>query len=782
MKPGVSCSLCGQPLMTAKMKERLMQVAEEKKTENYEEWLFLCGACKLKRFSQGLVGDNLKKVPRAKPVPFRRSEKLEVVKFDPRLQTTVYKSECFSCNQGCDAVVHVNRDGRVVKVEGDRSSHVTKGVLCSKGLASTEHLYHKDRLQYPLKRVGERGGGKWQRLSWDEALGTVVEKLNETERKYGKTGIILATGTSRGWLLPFYRFGNAYGVQYTAPGTAQCALPRFTGSTLVGGTRFLENPDHEHTRTMIVWGANPTITFPVKGRAMMDAWIRGAKLIVVDPMLTETSSKADLWLQLRPGTDAALALGMLNIIIQEGLCDGEFVEKWCYGFEELKKRAAEYPPERVAEITWVPKEKIIQAARLFATEKPSCITIVVAIEQNADSLSTCRAIAMLSAVTGNIDVPGGNLIQMPVPVGLWLNADLALSNLLTEEQHAMRLGSKEYPLLSGKHTVSFPPSAFNSDVWKAMLTGKPYPIRAMYCQGSNMLRAYANSQVVLEAIKSLDFFAAVDFYPNETNDWADIVLPAATWMERDFVTSSDQVSANSAHLQQKTVPVGECWSDVKILNELAKRLGFAHQMFDTDEAFFDYLLQPAEMTFREFKKMGLVKLDWIYKKYEKEGFATPTGKVMLRDTKLENLGFDPLPQYVEPAESPMGTPELAEEYPLIITTGGRVPVFRHSEFRNIDILREIVPDLEIFIHPDTARKHGIQPGEWMVVESPRGAMEGRAAFTPGIDPRVVQVASHWPGKNNVNLIMDNEKCAPAVGSAQLRCQLCRIRKKVDHVQ
>jgi anaerobic selenocysteine-containing dehydrogenase len=776
MKPEISCSSCGQPFMTAKMKGRLMQVAEEKKIKNYEEWMFLCGPCKLKRASQRLVGDNLEKVSRAKPVPFRRSEKLETVKFDSRLQTTVYKTECFSCNQGCDAVVHV-KDGRVVGVEGDASSHVTKGILCSKGLASPEHAHHRERILYPLKRAGRRGEGQWERITWDEALSTIVRRLNETEEKYGKEGIMLATGTSRGWLLPFYRFANAYGVQYTAPGTAQCALPRFTASTLVGGTRFLENPDYAHTRCMLVWGANPTSTFPAKGRGMMEAWIRGANLIVVDPMLTEASSKADLWLQLRPGTDAALALGMLNVIIQEGLYDRAFVEKWCHGFEEFKKRAAEYPPERAAEITWVPKEKIIQAARLFATEKPSCITIVVAIEQNADSLSTCRAIAMLAAVTGNIDVPGGNLIQMNVPVGLWLKGDLALNDILTEEQHQRRLGSQKYPLLSGKHSVSFPPSAFNYDAWKAMLTGKPYPIRAMYSQGSNMVLAYANSKMVLEAIQSLDFFACVDFYHNETDRWADVILPAATWMERDFVTCSDQVSPDSAHLQQKTVQVGECRSDVTILNDLAGRLGFADRMFTSDESFMDFLLQPAEMNFKDFKRKGLIRLPWEYKKYEKNGFATPTGKVQLFDTKLESLGFDPLPAYVEPAESPVSTPEFAREYPLIITTGGRVPVFRHAEFRNISILREVVPELTIFLHPETAAQYGIEDRDWIVVESPRGSVEGIADLTPGIDPRVVQVASHWPGKSNVNLIMDNEKCAPVVGSAQLRCQLCRIRRK-----
>ncbi|MBM4332460.1 MAG: hypothetical protein FJ117_14795 [Deltaproteobacteria bacterium] len=197
MKPEISCSLCRQPLMTARMKERLLQVAKEKKIRNYEEWLFLCGPCKLNRFSRRLVGDNLNKVPRAKPVPHRRTEKLEPMKHDSRLGTTVYKSECFSCNQGCDAVVHV-KEGRVVRVEGDASSHVTKGILCSKALTSPEHIHHRERILYPLKRAGRRGEGQWERISWDEALDTVVRRLKETEKKYGKEGVMLATGTSRG--------------------------------------------------------------------------------------------------------------------------------------------------------------------------------------------------------------------------------------------------------------------------------------------------------------------------------------------------------------------------------------------------------------------------------------------------------------------------------------------------------------------------------------------------------------------------------------------------------
>jgi anaerobic selenocysteine-containing dehydrogenase len=230
-------------------------------------------------------------------------------------------------------------------------------------------------------------------------------------------------------------------------------------------------------------------------------------------------------------------------------------------------------------------------------------------------------------------------------------------------------------------------------------------------------------------------------------------------------------------LQQKVVEIAECWTDFKILNELARRLGFGEKMFPTDEAYFDYVLEPSGMTFEEFKKVGGLSVPYSFRKYEAKGFNTPSRKIQLYDTRLIDLGYDPLPSYREPTESPESTPELAKEYPLIITTGGRVPVFRHSELRNIPILREIVPDLLVSINPKTAKRLSINNGDRVIIESPRGSMEAKAHLTEGIALDVVQVPSHWSGRNNVNLLMDNENCAPMIGSTQLRCQLCRVQEK-----
>jgi len=774
MAEAVVCQRCGQEIAPAKVLRHINRTIQEKNLERFNEYWVLCPKCRRETFANQLIGDRLDKVDRVPHVSRRRKEDVLPVRKDERTGATVYKSECFICNSGCDATVWV-KDGKVIKVEGDPSSHVTKGTLCSKGLSSKELLYHPDRLLYPLQRVGKRGEGKWQRISWDEALDTMTTRFNEIEQKYGKDSIICTHGTSRGWFQLFIRFANAWGKQWMGAGVAQCAHPRISSGFLTFGTSPMECPDYSATKCMLVWAANPAATWNWKAVGMMEAWARGAKLIVIDPVLSETASKADIWLRLRPGTDAALALGMLNVIINEQLYDKEFDDKWCFGFESLRERVQEYPPDKVEKITWVPAEQIIEVARIYATTKPGCITQVLAIDQNADTVSSSRSIAMLASITGNIDVPGGNIMAMYTKTG----AKISLKNLLTAEQHAKRLGSREYPVLAGEKSII--PSAHNLLVWQAILTGKPYPIRAMYNHGHNMVICYPNSKMALEALLSLDFLVVTDLFMTPTAEIADIVLPAASWIERSRPVIDDHASYDSIHLQQKVVQRGECWSDYKILNELAKKLGFADRMFDTEEDLFDFLLEDYKITWQEFKEKGIVNIPLIYQKYEKNGFNTPSGKIEIYSNTLAEMGFDPLPSYREPVESPISTPELARKYPLILTTGAREPVFRHSEMRNIPALKQIWPDPKVKIHPQTAKKLDIGDGETVVVETLRGEMEARAWFREDIDPGVVQVPSHWPGKQNANLITDNENCAPMIGSAPLRCELClcKIRKRGD---
>ena len=776
-KDNILCKRCGTPIVLPKNIKDILSKAEISQTIKWDELLHLCPRCRAQTFAERTIGGDLQKVVRNWPLPKRRSEERKSIRFDKRMGATVYKSQCYICNSGCDALVY-EKEGKVIKVEGDPSSPITKGSLCCKGLASKEQLYHRDRLLYPMKRIGKRGEGHWQRISWDEALDTAAERFKEIEKRYGPDSIVLATGTKRGtWCDYFMRFANAWGKQFTSTGWAQCAIPRQLAGLMVLGGYAAECPDFSNANCILIWGTNPANNWPHHALSMMERWAEGIPLIVVDSELRETSSKADIWLQPRPGTDAALGLGFLNVIIHEDLYDKEFVEKRCLGFDELKARVQEFNLDEVEKITWVPKDKIREAARLYATRKPACLMHSCAIEQNADTISSCLATVMLTAVTGNLDIPGGNLFPMFKDIRGRGDLEYTLRQLITEEREKNIRGSTEYPLLSSNACMLYP-SAHNATLWKTILTGDPYPIKGMYIHACNLLVNVANSRQVEEALRSLDFILAVDIMMNPTVELADILLPATTWIERDEVASHHQASYNAIQIGQTVVRLGECRTNYAIINELAKRLDIKH-MFppESDEPFFNFLLEKIGLTWKELKERGGYYFPNVYKKYERNGFNTPSKKVELANSKMKNLGMDSLPRYLEPDESPISTPELAKEYPLIITTGGRVSMFRHSEGRNIPILRDLMPHPLMSIHPLTAEELGIKEGDDVVVETPRAWMEAKAYLTEGIHPKVVQLPSHWINEYNVNMVMDNERCAPYIGSAQLRCQLCRVKRK-----
>jgi len=308
-----------------------------------------------------------------------------------------------------------------------------------------------------------------------------------------------------------------------------------------------------------------------------------------------------------------------------------------------------------------------------------------------------------------------------------------------------------------------------------MLTGIPYPIKGLYLHGSNALISYANTQQVREALLSLDFFAAVDLFHTPTTQIADIVLPAATWLERDFVISSVQVSPDGVHLQQKVAQIGECRSDVNILNQLAQRMGLGF-FFENEQKLADYVLSPLGISFEDFKGLKHFYIPVQYRKYEADGFRTPSGKIELTSSIVADAGGDALPHYVEPFESPYSTPDLAKEFPFMLTTGGLSPVYRHTELRNVPWLREIDPNLRVIMNDEMGLSMGFENGRFVIVESPRGRMRARLRLDPGIAPSVVQVVHGWPDEENVNLLTDDEHLAEMVGSTCLRGLLCRVYK------
>ncbi len=691
---------------------------------------------------------------------------------------SVVRSYCRGCHGSCGVLVHVT-DGRVTKIEGDPEGPLNRGTLCSRGPASLQLLYHPDRVKFPLRQSGPRGSGNWQRISWDEALNTIASKLAEVKQQYGAEAIVLSQGTSRDYENFLYRFTNLLGTPNVLTPGNECYISRIGACLITCGN--MPVADYERNpECVVIWGNNVLWTNPdeYNAESVLRILSQGSKLVVVDPRLTYLASRADVWLQLRPGTDTALAFGMLNVIIEENLFDREFVEKYVHGWDEFVARVREYPLDKVAEITWVPAEKIREAARLYAQTKPAGIHWGVPIEQGINCTDNNRILIALMAITGNLDVPGGNVFFVPPPVRPF--TEFALHRELSPEQRAKRLGADTHKL-AGRVAIAVPKT-----VWDAILNEKPYPVKAMLIHGSNLVITKANAAEAYRALSQVDFLVATDLFLTPTVELADIVLPAATWLETDHV--ADYARRHGyVFARQKIVQVGECWSDHKIFNELGKRMGQEGYWWDDVEGGLDHILEPSGLTWKEFKEKGYLQGKMEYRKYERKGFSTPTRKVELSSATMGEWGYDPLPRYREVPESPLSQPEMAREYPFILNAGARSPVFYHSENRMIPWLREIHPDPIVEIHPAAARVHGIADGDWVYIETPRGRIKQRARLTLGIDPRVVAAEHGWwfpeikdPGHGwqeaNINMVTDNdpEGCDQAMGSANLRVLLCKI--------
>ncbi len=690
----------------------------------------------------------------------------------------VVKSCCSICGHNqCGVLVEVE-DGVVKQILPDKEDPMSRGAICPKGLASIQLLYHRDRLKHPLIAEGKRGEGRWRTASWDEALTIIAEKLKRIRQESGPEAVVFSRGTNRGsWIKVYTRFASSFGTpNWTETGGFTCYTPRSFAQFVTFGGRALEWPDFENSQCVLAWGVNSPATWPLKSRKLMLAKKRGAKLIVVDPVLSNLASKADLWLPIRPGTDAALLLGMLNVVIEDGLFDKAYVEKYCGGFEELRKRVKEYPPSKVAEITWVSKDSLVEAATLFAEIKPACITIANTFDEIVDPIQASRAISILASVTGNVDVYGGNIFPTNAGQVSIESDDFTLINTIPEETRKKRLGADAFPLLSRNLGITEPLAHWPA-ILKAVLTGKPYPIRAIFLMGSNPMLALANSKQTEEGLKKVEFLVATDLFMTDTAKLADIVLPAATWLEQDGLVDSAQATWGHLRVRRKVTTFKEAKSDIWILMELAKKLGL-DGLWSSEEDYLDFILKPLGKTFRELSAGdGIVRSEPLVGKRLLEGFKTASGKIELYSEKLAELGYDPLPTYKEPFESPYSTPELAKNYPFILTTGRRVSVYFHTALRNVPALRDVYPDPLVEIKTRTGASRGIEDGDWVEVSSPHGKARFKAKLTEGINPMVVAVQHGWSDESNDNLLTQNEVCAEGIGTTPLRGLLCNIRRE-----
>lgn len=657
----------------------------------------------------------------------------------------IVRTVCGGCHAGCGILVHVN-NGRAVKIEGDPDHPWNQGMMCAKGLADLQTVYHPDRLNYPMKRVGERGEGKWQKIPWDEALDIIGSKYKDIQQKYGPYSIAGTTGgkplkTLRTTFSFIYSMGSP---NATFSDSHFCWGPYVIAEKYLFGSIATQEKccDLQNTNLMLLWSGDPNRGCPPFARQIARARARGAKLIVINPRFTELPSKADIWLQIRPGTDGALALGMLNIIINENLYDRQFIDKWCIGFDELSERVQEYTPEKVAEITGLDRDDIVKVTRMYATTKPAALYRRSGIEQIVNAVQTCRAIAMLIVLTGNLETPGGNFFPVASPVPGIIGHHQPMERQYRPPDEDMirnKIGAKEFPLLCGDKSpfgVVHSPSLF-----RTILTDKPYPIKGLF-MNNNPLIAIPNSRDVLAALKRIEFTVVAEFFMTPTAAYADIVLPAATPLEVDeFITYYTNLLVWSPKAIE---PVGECRDELQIFIDILKKMGKRYLGYLTDESIDNsedelrYRLSKSTMTLEELKEKHFISSPIEFKKYENNGFDTPSGKVELYSSTFKEFGYDPLPNYLEP-ESP------TEDYPLILITNGVSLGYMHNMGRQIPWLRELEPEALLEIHPETATELGVEEGNWVWVELPHseGRIRQKAKITKGIHPKTVHCKPHW---------------------------------------
>ncbi len=735
-------------------------------------------------------------------------------------EQTVKKTYCQFCSNVCGVLITVE-DGKVISIKGNPENPLSRGFVCERVRLAPQWLYHPGQLMHPLKRTGRRGEGKWERITWDQAFGEIGQKLLQLKGEYGTETLGFFEGTYRGndyW--PRGRFASLFGNPHNifAPGII-CGINDMAINMAVMGDITTYAIEMSNSRCVVYWGSDPSESNMRGWAGLLKKKKRGdLKVIVVDPRQTKTSDAADIWLRLRPGTDTALALAWLNVIINEGLYNKEFVAEWTVGFDKLKARVQEYPPERVAEITGVPAEKIVEAARTYATHGPACMPYGVAIDQlglNGTRAEQCKI--ALRAITGNLGILGGHLITRPgepTNGGKFITeAELSLMHLLPMEQRRKQMGfdvcrlvslngwSLMEPHLQRVYGVPAPVTvqiqAHTTMLWRSILTGKPYPVKALIAWGSNPLAWAGNTRLVFEAVKSdnLELHVVQELFMTPSAQLADYVLPAASWLERDLCTNMMDFASLLRAGEKAIPPMGTRLDIYEFFRGLALAVGQQeHWPWKTNEEVSNYRLKPVGLTFRELvDKYAVLPDTFDPQPWKKTGFPTPSGKIELYSSILEKLGYDPLPYYEEPPESPLRVPDVAREFPLILNTGGNYMPMFHSEFMHRGMGgREKHPDPLMDIHPDTAAGLGIADGDWACIETRRGWIRQRARYNAGMLPNVVNCqASWWFPENpanepefsgvfesnaNVLTLDDPEWCDELSGGWCDRALLCRVFK------
>ena len=707
------------------------------------------------------------------------------------------KGICGICPAGCWVEVGLS-DGRLVSIEPDDSHPL--GMICRRGQHAPEIIYSEHRLKYPMRRRGPKGTHEFERITWDEAYDLIVENLERIRDESGPEAVSIYTGrgafemslcdifqpqgvavsSASSVLFPFGS-PNTMGVGALCYVSFAMIAPHVTMGRMLVDTF----TDMENAELLVIWGANPaTDSPPLDMHRLEAAAARGADLIVIDPRHTETAQRTGAqWVPIRPGTDCALALSLIQVMIEEDRHDEAFAENWCHGFEELQRYLQHFTPEVAEPITGVPADTIRDLARRIANATGASPVMYTGLEYSDSGIQAIRAVHTLFALAGHLDVPGGIGLAM-LGTHFPINRSCNVENPDLERAVAR----DKFPIYSDYRGESHA-----SGLVSSVLEGDPYPIRGLIVHGASLLTSWPQTSVWRETLSKLDFLVCIDRQLTADSAYADVVLPATTMFEIQSYMSYGPIF----RIREKLIePVGEARNDYLIMAELAQRLGYGDRYPQTEDELLGFVLEGSGFTAEEVRQAGgWVKLPtplMEYKKWEKGhlrqdgklGFDTPTGKFEIWSTTLEDHGYEPLPKYVEPSEGPLANPHLARNFPLVFNSGARPHTDFRSQHHGIEGLAKDNPEPTVELNLEDARARGIATGDLVELRTPRGAVPFRARVTADIVQGAVECnmgggtpvgPKAWQDWN-VNELTDLENYDEISGFPVYKALLCEVAK------
>lgn len=688
------------------------------------------------------------------------------------MSTIIKKSYCSICSRNCGIDAHIE-DGKIVKVEPTKAHPASLGHICVKAYASRDYIYRDDRIQSPLRRIGKRGEGKFEHISWEEAYTEIAQNLNRIKAQFGPESVAFYTGYSKWYRTVFHRFVHSFGNLNYGTESSSCHKSAWMADLISSGT--YNRPDIANTYLFLAWAYNPYHNGNFANVTVDRLQEKGLKVITIDPRVTPFAQQSDIHLRPLPGTDGALALFFANYLISKDNIDRDYINNHVHGFEQYAAYVKNFDCARAAQLTGIPEDMLLEAVALLSAHH-KCFTIHESnapLSHHRNGFQNYRAIMSLSAITGNFDRPGGNIPTSYSREELNRNtlADDEFIESVRPQNVKPKIGAFRFPLWS--ETVD---ECQAMDMARHILEGKPYPLKALFSLGLNV-SMFPGYDRLLEALEHVDFFVNTDLFMTKACAYADIVLPACSSFERSELQN---FGSSVRYVEPAIPPLYGSKSDVDILCDLAQYLDLPDDVLKGGYGkCCKYLLKNIGLTLEDLRASELPLRIPGFLPYQigantRAGYKTATGKYELYSETIaaidQRFGYDPLPTY-----KPSLNDGDEQHFPLILTAGGRLPGRFHSRLNGVKWLNVLSPSAALDINPKDARRLHIRQNDDVEVHTAEGSLRFKANLTHMIPENVVFTYQDY-SEADINRIIPPDHLDPYSGFPGYRTVRCAVRK------